>query len=389
MENDLTTDTFNYELIDNEQLATELMQIAHHMQYVGTQALTLWGADLYTAQDKIASRNHNQEDTFIQWAAAQGFKKRTAYNLINRYKKLQSISDPETRQIFEELPKSLAYEISKPSTDEDSEAVQAVFDGDVTTLKEYKELKAKYDEKNDETEELKTKVQNRNDELEEMRHDAREQWFQDQQKIKQLDKKVKDLTADNQKLRQQTPAIQTIETIPEDYELIKQQNAELMQTNEDLKQDLKEQKQSIEALNREIQDYEDEMKGLGYSEDDEIERQRLQEEIDGLQEKKHHLNDQLNRKQKTINDLVAAEDAFHDHLAPLQWAINYADEDAEDPVVSAAVNLVNELQSFCNAMYQRLPKGVAKQIMVEGDFDEAPTDETNEPTDQFTEGVDY
>lgn len=45
---------------------------------------------------------------------------------------------PEQRNLIEDLPVSLTYEIAKPSAN--PELKQKVLDGEIKTLKEYKEL---------------------------------------------------------------------------------------------------------------------------------------------------------------------------------------------------------------------------------------------------------
>ena len=48
------------------------------------------------------------------------------------------MDNPKEKEIFLQQPKSMQYEMSKPSAN--PEVNQAVFNGDITTHKEYKEL---------------------------------------------------------------------------------------------------------------------------------------------------------------------------------------------------------------------------------------------------------
>jgi hypothetical protein len=61
--------------------------------------------------------------------------------LINRYTLLVQNLDDQKRELLEELPVSLTYEITKPSANEDLK--QKVLDGEVKSLKEYKGLEAR------------------------------------------------------------------------------------------------------------------------------------------------------------------------------------------------------------------------------------------------------
>jgi hypothetical protein len=62
--------------------------------------------------------------------------------LINRYNLVFRISENGGQtDLIEELPVSLTYEIAKPSVNE--ELKQKVLDGEVKSLKEYKELEAR------------------------------------------------------------------------------------------------------------------------------------------------------------------------------------------------------------------------------------------------------
>ena len=66
---------------------------------------------------------------------------RSIYNCINAYKFLQQLEKPEDKETFLAQPKTLQYAMSKPSAKE--EINQEVFNGNVKTSQEYKEMERK------------------------------------------------------------------------------------------------------------------------------------------------------------------------------------------------------------------------------------------------------
>ncbi|MGW7765245.1 hypothetical protein, partial [Bacillus velezensis] len=87
--------------------------------------------------------NNQYNGLFERWCNSIGLKKDLVYRLINRFK---LIANCEDQKIIEDLPVSLTYEIAKPSsesTEPKKQAKEAVLNGEVKTLKEYKELEAK------------------------------------------------------------------------------------------------------------------------------------------------------------------------------------------------------------------------------------------------------
>lgn len=116
---------------------------------IGQSFLTDMGKDLKELQDEVASHDKTQ-GTFGQWLEIKGINRGTAYRLINRFNYL--FTNCENIDAFEALPAALSYEVSKPSAL--PEANEAVFNGEVTTHKEYKELEARLKAEQDEKEKL-------------------------------------------------------------------------------------------------------------------------------------------------------------------------------------------------------------------------------------------
>lgn len=85
-----------------------------------------------------------------------GFKKQTVYNYIQIYNEVQQL-DGDQLETFEELPKRLQLELSKPS--HNSELKEKVLDGDIKTHKEYKELEHQLKQRDEEKSQLESQLE--------------------------------------------------------------------------------------------------------------------------------------------------------------------------------------------------------------------------------------
>jgi hypothetical protein len=136
--------TFDYGQLDDET-AGFLRQKEYKMRMIVGKAYTELGRELKEAQDELARRGYG---CFEAWYVALGFKRQTVYRLIERYDNL-ILPNWEKRDLIEDLPVSLTYEIAAPSaesTEPKRKAKQAVLNGDVKTLKEYRELVARLEQ---------------------------------------------------------------------------------------------------------------------------------------------------------------------------------------------------------------------------------------------------
>lgn len=132
--NEITTNDFDYSLLDvkTKEFLEESANIIYGIQSKSAYEI---GKQLAKAQEKLAQ---NRYGCFEEWYRSLGFKKTKAYEYINHYNFIRSQSEQLNIEKFEELPSKLQAEMSKPSAN--PEVNQAVFDGDVKTHKEYKEL---------------------------------------------------------------------------------------------------------------------------------------------------------------------------------------------------------------------------------------------------------
>ena len=135
-----TADVFNYAVLSaemgdylkrkEEQLKNEYMNFTANC-----------GRIFAEAQEKLAKNGFGDDNgLFRKWIASMGFSKTTVYRMIDIYKfRLSQIGTDEGKTFFDALPKTLQADISAPSAP--PELVDKVMSGDITTHKEYIELK--------------------------------------------------------------------------------------------------------------------------------------------------------------------------------------------------------------------------------------------------------
>ncbi|WP_305807401.1 hypothetical protein [Staphylococcus epidermidis] len=135
--NELEQQEFDYSLVDNET-ATKLEKYEKQLNRIYNSYSIEVGEILYNAHENLSNYG---DGTFIKWAESKGIKKASVYNYINAYKFVQRLDKPEEKDTFLSQPKTLQYAMSKPSAKE--EINQEVFNGNVKTSQEYKEMERK------------------------------------------------------------------------------------------------------------------------------------------------------------------------------------------------------------------------------------------------------
>lgn len=158
---------FDYGQLDTST-SDFLKRKENNMREIVGKAYTDLGRELKEAQDNLS--NHDKyKGVFEKWYTSFGFKKVTVYNLINRYDLVQNLNDIDRRELIEELPVSLSYEIAKPSADE--ELKKKVLDGEVKTLKEYKQLEKRLKEEEENRKKAESEYEQIRSALESMNED--------------------------------------------------------------------------------------------------------------------------------------------------------------------------------------------------------------------------
>ena len=132
--NEIAPNDFDYSLLDakTKEFLEERANIIYGIQSKSAYEI---GKQLAKAQKELSTRGYG---CFEEWYRSLGFKTTKAYEYINHFKFVSSRSEETKIDFFESLPKKLQAQVAKPSAN--PEVNQAVFNGDIKTHKEYKEL---------------------------------------------------------------------------------------------------------------------------------------------------------------------------------------------------------------------------------------------------------
>ncbi|HGA0955139.1 TPA: hypothetical protein ACIZW2_002220, partial [Streptococcus agalactiae] len=189
-----TQNDFDYSLVDIET-ASKLKALSNQLDGIYQNYSIAVGEVLYQAQQELSNYG---DGTFGKWIESKGLSRTNTFNYIKSYEFVQNLNKQE-KEIFVSKPKSLQFEMSKPSAN--PELNQKVFDGDITTHKQYKELER-------------------------------------QLKLAEADKER--LKQQNERLAEQALSAKVVEKevikeiVPDDYESTKQLNQTLLDKNKEL-----------------------------------------------------------------------------------------------------------------------------------------------------------
>ncbi|HGD0973812.1 TPA: hypothetical protein ACG7S8_001920 [Streptococcus agalactiae] len=307
-----TQNDFDYSLVDFE--TQEFLQERSNIIY-GIQSKSAYeiGKQLVKAQEVLAK---NRYGCFEEWYSSLGFRKTKAYEYINHYNFIRSQSEQLNIETFEELPKKLQSEMSKPSAN--PELNQKVFDGDITTHKQYKELERQL--KLAEADKERLKQQN-------------ERLAEQALSAKVVEKEV------------------VIEKVPDDYESTKQLNRTLLDKNKELSTTLEEAEWELDSKKLELSTIK-------------LESQRAIEVTDqirlleGKKEKLENLVTSISELSSIISDV---QNFFDTKMAPLRFKPIINNVNAHYSVTEVT-KMVNTVQSWCDEMYKIIPSGNRKII---------------------------
>lgn len=264
--NEIATNDFDYSLLDvkTKEFLEESANIIYGIQSKSAYEI---GKQLAKAQEKLAQ---NRYGCFEEWYRSFGFKKTKAYEYINHYNFIRSQSEQLNIEKFEELPRKLQAEVSKPSAN--PEVNQAVFNGDITTHKEYKELERRLKLKDQALEAVKGELE----------------------RVKQT---------------KTTEKVIEKEIIPDDYTATQELNKQLLGKNRDLADELDSVKRSLRLKTASYEMLEKEIS----------EAIALKESIEHLRADKEKLENSVSNI-FTLSNLVSEfEDFFDNKMAPLRF----------------------------------------------------------------------
>lgn len=253
--NELQEVKFDYKQLD-EDTASFLQQKENNMREIVGKAYTNLGKELKEAQDELAGKNQ-YDGMFEKWLSSIGFNKVQANRLINRYELVTKCNDQ--KEMLEDLPVSLTYEISKPSANK--ELTEMVLNEEIKTLKQYKELETKLED-----EQKKRKMAE--EMLKRIEEEAKENKHKDEEEKRKLNQLLQEAETRNPKVIEK--------------EIIKEVLIEVVPQN--IKEEIKEKDRWLSVFKNEIKDLEEEVKGL-----------KLQQENDEPVD-----DEQLEKKQKRL-----------------------------------------------------------------------------------------
>lgn len=257
---------FDYSLVDTGT-AQKLKALSNQLDGIYQNYSVVVGEVLYKAQQELASYDNG---TFQKWVASKGISKSNAYNYINSYRLVQNLDNPKEKEIFLQQPKSMQYEMSKPSAN--PEVNQAVFNGDVTTHKEYKELERRLKLKDQALEAVKGELE----------------------RVKQT---------------KTTEKVIEKEIIPQDYQATQDLNKQLLDKNKDLSDELDSVKRSLR------------LKEASYEmlEKETSEALALKESIEHLRADKEKLENSVTNIFNLSKLVTKFENFFDEEMAPLRF----------------------------------------------------------------------
>lgn len=256
---------FNYDVVSPDS-SKVLKALSNQLDGVYKNYQVIVGEIFYKAQQELSSYG---DGLFSKWVESQGFSRTNAYNYINSYKFVQNLNKPK-KEIFDSVPKSLQFEMAKNSALED--ANQAVFNGDITTHKEYKEL---------------------------------------ERRLKLKDQALEAVKGELERTRLAKPTEKVIEKeiIPQDYQATQDLNKQLLGKNKDLSDELDSVKRSLR------------LKEASYEmlEKETSEALALKESIEHLRADKEKLENSVTNIFNLSKLVTKFETFFDEEMAPLRF----------------------------------------------------------------------
>ena len=320
--NELEQQEFDYSLVDNET-ATKLEKYEKQLNRIYNSYSVEVGEVLYHAQQELSSYG---DGTFIKWAESKGIKERSIYNYINAFKFLQQLQKPEDKEVFLSQPKRLQYAMSKPSAKE--EINQEVFNGNIKTSQEYKEMERK-------AKEYEQQLKQRD-----------EQNAQLQSQVEQAQRSESIARRQLEDAENREPEVIEKYIEPEDYQQTKNaldqsrhQQKLIEQRNEKLEKDIKEMEQRRDEVSEKSQKYDE-----------------LNKAINDMNAK---LNDgqQRLKAQKEIYDLVKGSEKVIREVAPLCYLAFSKDIIDNDYARKPIEKIVDDLTDMASRLKKQLKQG--------------------------------
>lgn len=314
-----STNSFDYSLLDSNTadfLKDKAVKINQVVKYTAYEI----GEQLKEAKERLSKNGYG---IFEDWYRSLGFKKTEAYQYINHYEFVRSESEQSKIEMFENAPKSLQVEMSKPSAI--PKANEAVFNGDIKTHKEYKAL-----EKQLKQEQLEREKQ--------------------AELIKALENREP----------QKVVIEKRVEVAPDDYEQLKRENQSLKLENSTLQEKERIAREGAEYAERERNRILKEREAVNKKSE---EYDQLTKDIESLERSKSRALKQITaikdfRKfEEDINELLAK-------LSPLIYQEDLSALDANGIDRHQYEMLVHKVEDWCHDMHQKLNRLEIKEAEI-------------------------
>lgn len=310
-----SVDEFQYDSLP-QKLSESIIEKENILNGIKHRYAKEVGKVFYEAQQEFSDFNNG--GLFEKWYTSIGFKKQNVYNYIQIYNEVQQL-DGDQLETFEELPKRLQLEISKPS--HIPELKEKVLDGDIKTHKEYKELERKLKQRDEQNAQLQSQVE------------------QAQRSESIARKKLED---------EQNREPEVIEKYiePEDYQQTKDaldqsrhQQKLIEQRNEKLEKDIKEMEQRRDEVSEKSQKYDELNKALG----------DMNRKLDDGQRRL--------KAQKEVYDLVKKGEALIKEIAPMTYFIHNEYILSNEYAIKPIKKIADDLLDLSKKLNQQLNKG--------------------------------
>lgn len=300
--NEIAPNDFDYSLLDakTKEFLEERANIIYGIQSKSAYEI---GKQLAKAQKELSTRGYG---CFEEWYRSLGFKKTKAYEYINHYNFVCSQNEQTNIEKFESLPKVLQAQVAKPSAN--PEVNQAVFNGDIKTHKEYKELERRLKLKDQALEAVKGELE----------------------RVKQT--KPKEKVVEKEVIK---------EVVPEDYQFFKSNYEASERNNEFYKRQNSELREEMKELERIIKEQQ--------------KNKASREELSDLEERKRAISFELDSLEKIVA-LNEAVESFLTAHASLQYSSDFSNLYNNRDLTLSLLDTINRLEKWIDDIKSELPK---------------------------------
>lgn len=164
---------FNYGEVE-PATAEKLKRHETAIRGIQSKAIYEIGEELQAAHDELSN---NRNGTFYAWCESIGIGRDTVKRILNYHSFISA--NCTNKELLESLPKSLVYEAARPSTPQ--ELKDGVANGDITSLPQFKKLKAELEATKNvlrTTESKLTSAEQERDEAKQLRNAANDLYNQ-------------------------------------------------------------------------------------------------------------------------------------------------------------------------------------------------------------------